>query len=148
MEALIRLLSRVTTLLNPKTIVIKSEALCILAGVQIGIQPKSWWLDLCAKERENIERRSSSTYWKSVDTCGSPANGAIFKRYPLKYPTRVDINNIEICRFHNYSAVGCLRGRENPIRCLLNHFNCHWFGEGGHVAGNLQRKMSGAMIFS
>ena len=53
-------------------------------------------------------------------------------RYPLKLPCRYTEDGVEICRFHNYSQAGCIRGAQG--RCLLDHSVCHWCGDRGHIA--------------
>ena len=37
--------------------------------------------------------------------------GVATNRYPLKLPVRYANDAIEICRFHNYSPAGCIRGK-------------------------------------
>ena len=51
----------------------------------------------------------------------------------MKYPPRFVAGDVEICRFHNYAAEGCIR-RVKFGMCMFDHDHCHWCGHHGHRA--------------
>lgn len=59
---------------------------------------------------------------------------AACKQHPMKIgPKFTLIDEIEICRYHNYHRLkGCLRFKAG--KCNLDHEICHWCGMPGHRA--------------
>jgi precorrin-6B methylase 2 len=153
-EALVRLVPLVINSSSGlKCIVIKSEKLHTMAcsalalGGGVGLTPgggsgdreskgsltplpRGFWGDVCATQYGNIKARS--TFKTHVPNAASAPGAAHFNRYPLKYPARLNAHGVEVCRFHNYSKAGCVRGAQG--RCALDHDTCHFCGEQGHRA--------------
>jgi len=90
-----------------------------------------FWRKTCEREVGNVRARSAFKR-THVARSARPASD-LFARYPLKYPPRFVRGDVEICRFHNYSADGCIR-REKFGMCMFDHEHCHWCGEHGHRA--------------
>ena len=90
-----------------------------------------FWRKTCEREVGNVRARSAFKR-AHVARSARPASD-LFARYPLKYPPRFVRGDVEICRFHNYSADGCIR-REKFGMCMFDHEHCHWCGEHGHRA--------------
>jgi len=134
----VRLLPWVAASLGAALIVVKSKRLCAEAdaflagqggsgswsGSGSGVEPPSsfWGRVRAAEAKEGIVGRSKERRG------GAP----LAARYPLKLPLRRSKLGVEICRFHNYSQAGCIRGEQG--RCPLEHGVCHWCGEPGHIA--------------
>lgn len=150
LAALVRLLPFVVIELGASVVVVKSKRLCqtadeYLASLsdqvgQLSEQPAGlnsagwtfWERVKAAADREGIIGRSKERRG------GAP----ISARYPLKLPVRYTATGVEICRFHNYSQAGCIRGAQG--HCSLDHSVCHWCGEEGHVALACEAEVSPA----
>ena len=125
LAALVRLLPYVVETLGAARVVVKSKRLAAVASArqqQGNADDTSFWAAVVAQEaREGIRGRSRER-----------PGGAPVDCYPLKLPVRYSVDGVEICRFHNYSAAGCIRGSQG--RCDLDHLHCHWCGAPGHTA--------------
>ena len=91
----------------------------------------SFWRKTCEREVSNVRARSAFKR-AHVAKSARPAS-ELFARYPLKYPPRFVAGDVEICRFHNYAAEGCIR-RVKFGMCMFDHDHCHWCGHHGHRA--------------
>ena len=154
LAALVRLLPFVTAQLGASVVVVKSKRLCQTADDHLaGVPLRGAAADAAddqqqaAEEAEEVVRdaaaEASGTFWGRVKA-GEAREGILGRskerrggapigaRYPLKLPCRYTEDGVEICRFHNYSQAGCIRGAQG--RCQLDHSVCHWCGEPGHVA--------------
>ena len=128
--ALVRLLPLCTERLGAAVVVVKSERLSALAHAHLVAADAggaSFWERAC--------REAAAGGQGGADAASQTA------RYPLKLPVRYTTiqpcaggppATVEICRFHNYAAAGCIRRQQN--RCPLDHDACHWCGAKGHVA--------------
>ncbi|CAM9961473.1 unnamed protein product, partial [Heterosigma akashiwo] len=147
LAALVRLLPQIVTVLKPSYLVVKSSRLCSCvfehnnSGIpEVAIPPNAEVP--FSPVVPTLLLVDSTAFWEhvlSVEAAegiigGSKERrgGAPVDRYPLKLPVRFNAGGAEICRFHNYSPSGCIRGSQG--RCPLDHRTCHWCGEAGHVA--------------
>ena len=128
LSAIVKILPWAIEELGSVLVVIKSKR---LSAVESSSSESFWLAVLEAEKRENDRRNARS----------GKVGGAPMDRYPLKMPVRyAATDGKEICRFHNYSQAGCIRGQQG--RCNLNHDTCHWCGERGHVAFNCSKESS------
>lgn len=118
LAALVRLLPFIHQL-HPQFLVVKSKRLVSCAASR---DMEEFWPSVLAIEKaEGITGGSKER-----------RGGAAISRYPLKLPVRFNDQGVEICRFHNYSPSGCIRGETG--QCSFDHATCHWCSEPGHVA--------------
>jgi hypothetical protein len=113
LAALVRVLPFVTQELGASLVVVKSKRLCATAEEHLAAPAQDggrfWERVLATAAQEGVMGRSKER-----------RGGRPTPRYPLKLPPRyMPGSGLEICRFHNYSQAGCIRGAEG--RCPLEH---------------------------
>jgi hypothetical protein len=134
LSALVRVIPWAVEELGSALVVIKSKRLA-------AVQSSS---NCSAAPAPSLNAKKMPSFWASVveaerrEGMRGKTRRGVADRYPLKMPVRYAAGDgREICRFHNYSQAGCIRGQQG--RCDLNHDTCHWCGERGHVAFHCTR---------
>ena len=124
MESVVKLIEFVNCKLQPITIIVKSEALCVQVVTKVGFD----WKKLSELSNAAILDRRSS---KKVDC-------VVYKRkyHPLKAPMRKNPDGISICRYHNYDKTGCRKFIDPSYKgpCPYDHEYCHACLRKGHRA--------------
>lgn len=64
------------------------------------------------------------TWWMDLETACLQC-----PKHPLQAPMKL-VDNVPICRYHNYHSGGCLKG----TRCPYDHIHCHHCLAAGHRA--------------
>ena len=151
LTSLVQVLPMLVQRVQASSIVVKSPQLYALyCG---STWTSNFWSGTVLPAQENIlmsvKSSSSSSAASAVSiastasTAASTLSGPPLQLHPMKLSQKFATDGIEICRYHNYSADGCLRGKQG--RCRLNHNHCHWCGQSGHCALDCTSTKEGAL---